>query len=145
MPLPNGYLLDTNIVVALVRGRDLASYLDRTYSLTSGRYPSYVSVVVLGEARSLSFQFGWSAPRKAALAGTLALFTAVDIAYEDVIQAYADIDHASAAGGVKMGKNDLWIAATARVFDLTLLTTDHDFDYLHGVWIDREWVDPASR
>lgn len=30
-----------------------------------------------------------------------------------------------------MGKNDLWIAATASALDLTLLTTDRDFDHLH--------------
>jgi hypothetical protein len=29
-----------------------------------------------------------------------------------------------------MGKNDLWIAATAVVLDATLITTDHDFDHL---------------
>jgi len=29
-----------------------------------------------------------------------------------------------------MGKNDLWIAATAHVVDATILTTDKDFDHL---------------
>jgi tRNA(fMet)-specific endonuclease VapC len=29
-----------------------------------------------------------------------------------------------------MGKNDLWIAATAHVYEATLLTTDNDFDHL---------------
>ena len=30
-----------------------------------------------------------------------------------------------------MGKNDLWIASTAFLFGLPLVTTDHDFDHLH--------------
>ncbi len=32
-----------------------------------------------------------------------------------------------------MGKNDLWIAATASVTGVTLMTTDGDFDHLHPV------------
>lgn len=31
-----------------------------------------------------------------------------------------------------MGKNDLWIAATAAMSEATLLTTDNDFDHLDG-------------
>ena len=35
----------------------------------------------------------------------------------------------------KMGKNDLWIAATASVHIATLISTDNDFDHLDGVFI----------
>jgi tRNA(fMet)-specific endonuclease VapC len=145
MPRPNGYLLDTNVVVALVRNNDLGSYLDSTYRLTAGIQPFYVSVVLLGEVRALALKFGWAAARQASLVSLLALFTPLDISYEDVLQAYADIDAHSEAHGRTMGKNDLWMAATARAFDLTLLTTDTDFDHLHGAWIDLEWVDPTSK
>lgn len=34
-----------------------------------------------------------------------------------------------------MGKNDLWIAATASVLNLELLTTDSDFDHLGGKYL----------
>ncbi len=34
-----------------------------------------------------------------------------------------------------MGKNDLWIAATAFVYDAALITTDNDFDHLHSVFL----------
>lgn len=40
-----------------------------------------------------------------------------------------------------MGKNDLWIAATASVFGLTLVTTDKDFHHLAGRYIDLVYVD----
>ena len=43
-----------------------------------------------------------------------------------------------------MGENDVWIAATARRLGATLLTTDRDFDHLHGTWIDRVWIDPNT-
>jgi predicted nucleic acid-binding protein len=35
-----------------------------------------------------------------------------------------------------MGKNDLWIAATAYAMNAMLLTTDGDFDHLENAFID---------
>ena len=43
-----------------------------------------------------------------------------------------------------MGKNDLWIAATAHASGAVLVTTDQDFEHLHGVWLDRELVDMSQ-
>ncbi|MBK9016619.1 MAG: PIN domain-containing protein [Saprospiraceae bacterium] len=40
-----------------------------------------------------------------------------------------------------MGKNDLWIAATAHATQATLLTTDMDFNHLDGVFFDLERID----
>ena len=42
-----------------------------------------------------------------------------------------------------MGKNDIWIAATASVLDATLLTTDKDFDHLNNEFLNVIWLDPA--
>ena len=39
-----------------------------------------------------------------------------------------------------MGKNDIWIAATASTFNLTLVTTDKDFDHLKGDYINLEQI-----
>jgi tRNA(fMet)-specific endonuclease VapC len=39
-----------------------------------------------------------------------------------------------------MGKNDLWIAATASVLSATLLTTDKDFDHLKDVFLSLERI-----
>ena len=41
-----------------------------------------------------------------------------------------------------MGKNDLWIAATAFVTKATLLTTDKDFDHMHPAFLQRDWINP---
>jgi predicted nucleic acid-binding protein len=40
-----------------------------------------------------------------------------------------------------MGKNDLWIAATAAVTGATLVTTDRDFEHLSAHFINLQWVD----
>ncbi len=42
-----------------------------------------------------------------------------------------------------MGKNDLWIAATANATGALLLTTDKDFDHLDGAFLNRVWIDPT--
>ncbi len=58
----------------------------------------------------------------------------------DLVQAYVDIESYSIGchpsltklgSAVKLGKNDLWIAATTVVTQATLLTSDGDFDHLH--------------
>jgi len=38
------------------------------------------------------------------------------------------------SNGLSVGKNDLWIAATAKVTESTLVTTDKDFDHLEGIY-----------
>lgn len=43
-----------------------------------------------------------------------------------------------------LGQNDMWIAATAHVLDCELVTTDKDFDHLHGAKLRRRWIDPNS-
>jgi predicted nucleic acid-binding protein len=60
---------------------------------------------------------------------------------QPVIDAYVELDYASSShptGARNMGKNDLWIAATARAAGATLITTDKDFDHLHPALIKRE-------
>jgi predicted nucleic acid-binding protein len=42
-----------------------------------------------------------------------------------------------------MGKNDLWIAATASVLGAKLLTTDHGFDHLSGIFLEVVYIDQA--
>jgi predicted nucleic acid-binding protein len=145
MARPNGYALDTNIVVSLARDNVLGKYLDRTYQLTTGGHTSALPVVVIGELRALSLTWSWGPVRRARLANIISLFLPLDIHAENVLDAYATIDTRSAACGKDMGKNDLWIAAVAHVHDLTLLTADADFDHIHKLGlIVVEWVDPAS-
>ena len=145
MPLPGGYLIDTNIVVAFIRNNDLGKYIDQTYNLTSGANAFMLSVVSVGELHALSRKFGWGPTKLMILTKWISVLTVIDINDTRVLQAYGEIDAACDAAGRPMGKNDVWIAATARVTNTTLLTSDKDFDYLHGTWIDRAWIDPTSK
>lgn len=81
-----------------------------------------------------------------------------DINAPEILAAYGEIDHASREIGRPMGKNDVWIAATAKVTGATLLTTDRDFDHLSAtnplykpgvpaislIWIDPDLGKPAA-
>ncbi len=44
-----------------------------------------------------------------------------------------------------MGKNDLWIASTALVANLPLLTTDKDFLFLRNRPLQVFWIDSDER
>ena len=145
MPLPGGYLLDTNIIVALIRRNDLGQFLDARYGLLPPAPPLPVCIVTVGELYALANKFSWGPTKRAALASRLVHFRRVDINDPPILTTYGDIDAWSQAHGHKMGKNDLWIAAASRVRSATILTTDRDFDHLHGTWVDREWVDPSSK
>ena len=74
----------------------------------------------------------------------LDFLTVVPILYKDLLTAYVEIDAYSRSQGRVMGKNDVWIAATARVEQATILMTDRDFDHLHPHLVKREYVDPNS-
>jgi tRNA(fMet)-specific endonuclease VapC len=144
MSAGGGYLLDTNIIVALMRANALGRYIEATYGLSTSLNRSLISVVTVGEMLSLSRQFGWGHAKITALEALLNQLVWIDIDDRQILDAYGELDHESLKVGRRMGQNDVWIAATARVSEMTLLTTDKDFDHLQGVWIDRIWIDPQS-
>lgn len=72
----------------------------------------------------------------------LSCFLRVAIGDSLILKTYAAIDAHSQAIGNSMGKNDIWIAASAKSVGATLLTTDKDFDHLNNLFITRVWIDP---
>ena len=108
------YLLDTNIVLALMRSNALGKSIEATYGLQASLNRSLISVVTVGEMllpRS-PVRLGRAS---SALEAMLRQLVWIDINDSQILDAYGEIDHASRALGRKMGKNDVWIAATARV------------------------------
>lgn len=138
-------LLDTNIILHLARHDALSVWLAAEYTLNGNKPAPLISVVTDGELRALALAFGWGAARHQVLTNLVAALTVVPLDYPGLLDAYARLDVASQRHGRKMGQNDLWIAATAHVTGATLLTTDKDFDSLHGLFLQRDWIDPATR
>ena len=140
-----GYLLDTNILVGLIRGNAIGQEIDARFGLRSNLVRCLISVVTAGEMLSLARQFGWGKSKTDALEALLQEVAWIDINDSAILEAYGDIDHSSDKQGRPMGKNDVWIAATAKVTSTTLLTTDKDFDHLEGTFLNRIWIDPDIR
>jgi tRNA(fMet)-specific endonuclease VapC len=138
------YLLDTNIVLNLIRDSPLSRQLRSDYSLFKTPQRLFISVVVEGEIESLALQNQWGTSKLQDLANYLNTFMIVDIRIKSIIKRYAEIDAYSNGKLVNqplnisarnMGKNDLWIAATASVLNIPLMTTDNDFNHLDKVFL----------
>ncbi len=143
----NRFILDTNICLAYVRGKsEFYEVVDERLGLRNPDTLVIISVVTKAELLSLGIQNGWGERKLSALEKLLNKMYIIDINESDnnLIEAYSKIDAYSQGrlqgnslgmSAQNMGKNDLWIAATAYVANAELVTTDGDFDHLNGKWI----------
>ncbi len=143
-------LLDTCIVVHILRNNENSKKCKEALINFSETPHIILSVVSKAELESLSKQQNWGEPRKKKLEQILNDATIIDISNSDkqLIEAYANIDAFSKRKSVDkngnflndsaktMHKNDLWIAATAFVLDIPLLTADNDFDHLNNTFLN---------
>ena len=140
------YLLDTGILLGYVRGAGFAEYTERKFAVSQPPNVPLISIVSKGEIYSLAMQFGWGNQKKQELDTLLRRIPSVDINTDRIIHRYAEIDAYSQGkdrskplppgmSSRNMGKNDIWIAATASVLNATLLTIDENFQHLDGVFL----------
>jgi len=91
--------------------------------------------------KALALKRNWGNKRKQQLIDVIAQYIVHPIKMQPILDNYANIDafsqskliHKPLPKGVtarNMGKNDLWIAATAYTINAKLVTTDKDFDHL---------------
>jgi tRNA(fMet)-specific endonuclease VapC len=136
-------LLDTNVVLHLLRGNELGVRVDSLFDLRHRADRPLISVVTVGECLALARRWGWGEAKRAALEQLLRELVVVDIQSRDVLERFAELHSWVRANGRALGDNDLWIAATAAVTHAHLITTDADFDPLHPQHLRRTYV-PAS-
>jgi len=148
------YILDTGILIGYLRGAQFAAYVEQHYSPFNSPNIAATSVVTVGELHSLAMQLNWGEEKRKSLAELLLRIPSVSINRSDIIERYAEIDAFSlgkhptkilATSSRSVGKNDLWIAATASVIDALLLTTDADFDHLNGVFLPVVYIDQSLK
>ncbi|MBL7988167.1 MAG: PIN domain-containing protein [Chlorobi bacterium] len=138
------YLLDTNIVMAILRGGALAERLEAQYHLRTATFRPYICVVSLGELYSMALRNRWGAQKQAALRTIEQELVVIDLHHNDVLNAYAALQHAAQQMGATLSQNDLWIAATTSAFNAHLLTTDKDFCTFSPSHFHYTWIDPKS-
>jgi len=125
------HVLDTNVLINIIRRKsELPPY-------------SGISVITVGELKSFAVKRAWGYQKRITLekiVSEVPIF-GLEISLTDV---YATIDaysQGSLAGDPlpvgtsarNMGKNDIWIAATALFYDAELHTSDNDFDHLPAI------------
>lgn len=140
-----GYLLDTNILVHLIRGDETGKRVDERFGLRENLLTCAISVVTVGEMLSLAQRRQWGANKMQDLGKLLGRLLQIDLGDRNILEAYAVIDNFSKDRTCDMGKNDLWIAATAKATGYTLLTNDKDFRHLHDIQIKCIYVDPDKK
>lgn len=143
------YILDTNILLHYLRASAIASKIDLNYNPLSVDNEAIVSVVSVGEIKAIAKINHWGRNRLEQFELLLDELIVTDIHSEDILERYAEIDafsHGKLLGrplgmsSRNMGKNDLWIAATASILEATLLTTDLDFKHLHPTFLQLECI-----
>ena len=144
MAPPTLYLLDTNVLVHVVRGSRLWSWIRGRYDLLATDPRPLISVVTAGELHSLALLSGWGHAKLDQMEFCLGYFKTVTIHDPAIIDRYAVIDAHFQSRGHILGKNDLWIAATAAATGSRILTTDRDFDPLNPDFISRDWINPDT-
>lgn len=141
------FVLDTNIVLAALKDHAVWKHVQATHALGADDALVMISAVTMAELLSLAEQNGWGTPKKEKLGKLLRRYVVIDISHNDppMMEAYARIDafsqgrlvgHTLGFSSRNMGKNDLWIAATAFVTKAMLITTDADFDHLKGLFLE---------
>jgi tRNA(fMet)-specific endonuclease VapC len=137
------YLYDTNIILGIIRSKKTDELTDFLNPLDKS---VYISVVVEAELKSIALQNKWGNDKIDKLDFYLDRFSFMEVT-KSLIDTYVQIDTFSQHKNPNftnydfdtprnMGKNDLWIAATATLLGLELVTTDADFAHLHNVFLE---------
>lgn len=137
-------LLDTNIVVHLIRDNEVGRRVDSMFQIRHRPDRPLISIVTIGECLSLARQLNWGPAKVAAMEALLREFLVVPIDARPVLEHYAEFHSWTKSIGRTLGHNDLWIAATAAAAGAHLVTTDGDFDPLHPTHIRRTIVSEVN-
>ncbi len=125
-----GYLLDTNILIFLIRkDKNVAKRILQETQL-------YTSIIVLGE---LLYGAERSTNVKKGLSDVDVVQQTLTVLIADSITAsiYGRIKNEQLKKGLMLPENDLWIAATALQYGLTLVTRDHHFTWVAELTLEQ--------
>ncbi|MCC6726373.1 MAG: PIN domain-containing protein [Saprospiraceae bacterium] len=138
------YVFDTNILVHYIRESVIMVEVEDKIDPFSEANETWISAVSIGEIRSFAMQSKWGQKRIFRLEDLLQKLLVSEVNIEELHHRYAEIDAFSQGkhptltsdfSARNMGKNDLWIAATASLLEGTLLTTDSDFSHLKDTFL----------
>lgn len=138
------YLLDTSAIVHYLKFSTVHNRIENKLAPFDKENAALVLIVTLGELKSLALRNEWSDKKLSQLNDVISMCTVIPISSE-IIDLYAEIDafnqgqHKTRELNVDpriMGKNDLWIAASASAVNAKLITIDKDFSHLSDHFLD---------
>lgn len=133
--MANRYLLDTNILIAALKGRPEVQQRLESVPLSSMR----LSAIVLGELEFGAEKSQHSERNRARLVTLVQRLPLVGIDY-DTTRHYAQIRTRLERQGKPIGANDTWIAAQALAIDATLVTdNEREFSRVPGLTVEN-WL-----
>ncbi|MGB1243437.1 MAG: type II toxin-antitoxin system VapC family toxin [Chitinophagales bacterium] len=144
------YVLDTNILIHIANISETWEKINEQFDPFANN--SYLSFATVAEAESFSKRLKWGKGKVSILEGVTRSFKVIHSS-DELIQHYVEIDVFSQGkhpalklpkgmSARNMGKNDIWIAATAKSIEgAELITTDRDFEHLDGVWFGVNYVE----
>ncbi len=123
--MSDSYLLDTNVLLHLIRGKELGTKIDQAFALKSSMHRQVVSIVTQAELWAMADRNNWGTAKQAALQHALDSLVIIPVDSRDLAHSVRDhfsrADFAAGKGARNMGKNDIWIAATALYTQLPVL------------------------
>jgi tRNA(fMet)-specific endonuclease VapC len=122
-------LLDTNVILYLLRGKAAGRWLNETYELGARAERPLVSVVVVGEILAFAARQRYGDDKREALPKLLGELVVVDVK-SPIAREYARLQAMVQGAGTPIGENDIWIAATAAATASTVLTKDKHFRHV---------------
>ncbi len=139
-------LLDTNVLIHLVRNDATGQVIEEKYSLAARQERPLLSTVVEAEVKVFAAIGGWGDRKLARLDEILAELVRVEAGLPQVVEAYIEIAPVAQRQGQSIAtqnQNDLWIAATARAAGAVLYTCDKDFQFLDPDFVRVCYIPPA--
>lgn len=120
------YLLDTNVLLHWLRGSGVCATIDGQFGLTTSVFRPLVCEVTLGEIEAFAMSSKWGDARRQKLSEVRKKLVVIDLTDERIYRAFAEYSTLAKNNGFAIfhDKNDLWIAAAAKVSGATVLTTD---------------------
>jgi predicted nucleic acid-binding protein len=120
------YLLDTNVLLHWLRASSVCATIDGQFKLTASGFRPLVCEVSLGEIEAFAMSSKWGEARRSKLAEVRKKLVVIDLTDERIYRAFAEYSTLAKERGFAIfhDKNDLWIAAAAKVTGSKVLTTD---------------------
>ncbi|MDZ7898546.1 MAG: type II toxin-antitoxin system VapC family toxin [Arcicella sp.] len=144
-------LFDTNIIIYISRDKSEKKVLDFVNPANQNVHVSYACIA---EVESIAYQNEWGKQKNRRFEEFLDEVQILQID-DTLLKTYVEIDSFSQKRHRdfdeynfktprNMGKNDLYIASSASLLNLTLVTTDGDFDHLHNHFLNLRKIYPEE-